>query len=97
MRHLLVPVLTPRPVSFYVRVRHEVASGTVTQRCHQPFCRLYPTGTCVLGNEGVRSSPDNVSSPARVAVEVRANAATASIRAVGDQDRVDGSTQVKCR
>jgi len=78
-------------------VRHEVASGTVTMGCHQPFCRLYPMGTCVLGNEEVRSSPDNVSSPVRVAVRARADTATASIEAVGDQDRVVRSTQVKCR
>jgi hypothetical protein len=48
------------PVSFYVRVRHEVAGGIVTPRCHQRFCPLYPIGTCVSGNGEVRSSRDNV-------------------------------------
>src|SRR4051812_32700046 len=80
-----------------VQVRHEVASETVTRSCHQPFYRLYPTGTCVLGNEEVRSSPDNVSSPFGVVVRAGADTTTASIKAVGDQDGVVRSTQVKCR
>jgi len=37
----------------------------VTLSCHQRFCPLYPIGTCVAGNGGVRSSRDNVSSPQR--------------------------------
>ena len=39
------------------------------------------------------SSRDNVSSSFGRAAQARANTATASIEAVGDQDRVDGSTQ----
>src|SRR5262249_8711465 len=54
-----------RPLSWGVRVRHEVAGGIVTVSCHQRFCPLYPIGTCVAGNGGVRSSRDNVSSPQR--------------------------------
>jgi hypothetical protein len=65
-----------------VRVRHEVAGGIVTPSCHQRFCPLYPIGTCVAGNGGVRSSRDNVSSLLGVVVRARADTATASITAV---------------
>jgi hypothetical protein len=84
-------------LSFIVRVRHEVAGRIVTLRCHQRFCPLYPIGTCVLGNEGVRSSRNNVSSLHGVVVNARADTTTASIRAVGTQDGVAWSTQVKRR
>jgi len=87
----------PAPQSFGVRVRHEVAGGIVTRRCHQLFCQLYPTGTCVPGNGEVRSSRDNVSSSFGMVVKARADTTTASIKAVGDQDRVARSTQVKRR
>src|SRR5262249_2261745 len=69
--------------------------------CHLPFCRQYPTATGVAGNGGVRSSPDNVSSAPRSwlwplpGASPQGDSATASIRAVGDQDGVVGSTQVK--
>jgi len=46
-----------------------------------------------LRQRGVPSSRDNVSSSCGGAAEARADAATASIEAVGDQDRVDGSTE----
>ena len=73
----------PPHESWVVRVRHEVAGGIVTLRCHQRFCPLYPIGTCVAGNGGVRSSRDNVSSLFGVVVQARADTATASITAVG--------------
>ena len=56
-----------------------------------------PTEACVAGNGGVRSPRDNVSSPARVAIGARAEIATASTAAVGDQGRVVGPTQVNRR
>jgi uncharacterized repeat protein (TIGR03803 family) len=37
------------------------------QRRHLPFCRQYPTGTCVAGNGGVRSSRDNEASSSGMA------------------------------
>jgi hypothetical protein len=64
-------------------VRHEVAGGIVTRSGHQRFCPLYPIGTCVAGNGGVRSSRDNGPSSLGVAVKTRADTATASIKAVG--------------
>jgi hypothetical protein len=58
-----------RLLSDFVRVRHEVAGGIVTRRCHPRFCPRYPIGTCVAGNGGVRSSRDNVPSPFGVVVK----------------------------
>lgn len=46
-------------------VRHEVAFITVmTMKIgyNQLFCQLFPTDTCVVGNDGVRSCRDNVAS-----------------------------------
>ena len=59
---------TPPLLSLVIRVRHDVAGGIVTLSCHQRFCPLYPIGTCVAGNGGVRSSRDNVSSLSGVVV-----------------------------
>jgi len=84
-------------LSYFVRVRHEVAGGIVTLGCHQLFCQLSPIGTCVAGNSGVRSSRDNVSSLSGVVVNARADTTTASLKAVGDQEGVAWSTQVKRR
>jgi hypothetical protein len=39
-------------------VRHEVARVFIKDDL--VFCHRYPTGTCVGGNPGVRSSRDNV-------------------------------------
>ncbi len=84
-----------------VKVRHEVADVAVLRprrgRQHLLFCQQYPTGECPSGNRGVPSLWDNVSSSSGRAVEARADAATASINAVRDQDRMDGSTYVKPR
>jgi hypothetical protein len=77
-------------------VRHEVVDVAVLRprrgRQHLLFCQQYPTGECASGNGGVPSLRDNVSSSFGRAARARADAATASIEAVGDQDRVDGST-----
>ncbi len=82
-------------------MRHEVVDVAVLRprrgRQHLLFCQQYPTGKCVSGNGGVPSSRDNVSSSFGGAAQARADAATASIEAVGDQDRVDGSTHMKPR
>jgi hypothetical protein len=78
-------------------VRHEVAGGIVTLSCHPRFCPRYPIGTCVAGNGGVRSSRDNVSSLPGVVVNARADTTTASLKAVGAQEGVARSTQVKRR
>src|SRR4051794_2047129 len=56
-----------------------------------------PTEACVAGNGGVRSPRDNGSSPARGAIGARAEIATASTAAVGDQGRVVRPTQVNRR
>ena len=64
-----VSLRVSRLLSLVVRVRHDVAGGIVTLRCHQRFCPLYPIGTCVAGNGGVRSSRDNVSSLCGVVVK----------------------------
>jgi hypothetical protein len=83
------------PLNLVVPVRHEVADVTVLRprrgRQHLLFCQQYPTGECASGNGGVPSPRDNVSSSFGRAAQARADAATASINAVGDQDRVDGS------
>jgi hypothetical protein len=88
-----------RAAELVVRVRHEVADVAVLRprrgRQHLLFCQQYPTGRCASGNGGVPSSRDNVSSSFGGAAEARADTATTSINVVGDQDRVDGSTQVK--
>jgi len=77
-------VLQPAPLlNSVVRVRHEVAGGIGTLRCHQRFCPLYPIGTCVAGNGGVPSSRDNVSALLGAAVKAGAHTATASIQVVG--------------
>jgi hypothetical protein len=34
-----------------------------TPRHHLLFCQQYPTGACVIGNDGVRSLRDNAASP----------------------------------
>jgi hypothetical protein len=77
-------------------VRHEVVDVAVLRprrgRRHLLFCQQYPTGECASGDGGVPSPRDNVSSSIRMATGARAEAATASIDAVGDQARVDGST-----
>ena len=55
----------PRQMSFGVRVRHEVVAVTVMHvgACHYlRCCPQYPTGTCAMGNHGVRSSRNNVAS-----------------------------------
>ena len=57
----------------------------------------FPTEARVAGNAGARSPRDNGSSPARVANGARAEIATASPTAVGDQGRVVGPTQVNRR
>jgi hypothetical protein len=61
------------------------------------FCQQSPTEACVPGNGGVRSPRDNVSSSFGMATEARAEVATASTKAVGDQERVVWSTQVNRR
>jgi hypothetical protein len=66
-------------------------------RQHLLFCQQDLTERRASGNGGVPSSRDNVPSSFGGAVQARADTATASINAVGDQDRVDGSTQVKPR
>ena len=48
------------------------------------FCHPYPTSVCVIGNDGVRSRWDNVSSSYGMVAQSREAAATASIKAVGD-------------
>ena len=77
-------------------MRHEVVDVAVSRsrrgRRHLLFCQRYPTGECASGNGGVPSPRHNVSSSVRMAAKVRTEVATASINAVGDQDRVDGST-----
>ena len=84
------------PLIFPVSVRHEVVDVAVLRprrgRQHLLFCQQYPTGECASGSGGVPSPRHNVSSSARMATGARAEVATASINAVGDQDRVDGST-----
>src|SRR4051812_3702416 len=84
-------------MSIFDLVRHEVVDVAVLRprrgRQHLLFCQQYPTGRCASGNGGVPSSRDNVSSSGGRAAEARADAATASINAVGDQDRVHGSTE----
>jgi hypothetical protein len=73
-------------------VRHEGVAETVLlfgRRCqHLLFCQQSATEACVPGNGEVRSPRHNVFSPFGVAAEARADAATASIRTVGDQQRV---------
>jgi len=65
---------------------------------HRLFCQPYPTGTCVIGNDGVRSSRDNVASSHERGWEpARAGLTTASLNAVGNQDRGVRSTQVNRR
>jgi hypothetical protein len=83
-------------------VRHEGVAETVLlfeRRCqHLLFCQQSPTEACVPGNGEVRSPRHNVSSSFGMAAEARAEAATASTKAVGDQEGVVGLTQVnRCK
>jgi len=48
------------------------------------FCHQYPTRACVIGNGGVRSLWDNVSSSSGMVAQSREAATTASLKAVGD-------------
>lgn len=47
------------------------------------FCLRYPTGVCVVGNDGVQSLRDNVTLPYRAANLSREGFVTASFKAVG--------------
>ena len=64
----IVPQLRPPAAGeLVVRVRHEVADVSCAciagrRLTHLLFCQQSPTGTCVAGNGGVRSSRDNVAS-----------------------------------
>jgi hypothetical protein len=83
-----------------VRVRHEVVDVAVMPSedgRYLLFCQQYPTEACVAGNGGVRSPRDNVASSFGKAARARADAATASLKAVRNQDAEVGSTQVKRR
>jgi hypothetical protein len=81
-------------------VRHEVVDVAVTpleDGRYLLFCQQDPTEACVAGNGGVRSPRHNVASSQRKAARARADAATASLRVVGNQDAEAGSTRVKGR
>ena len=94
----IAPGLSGGAGELVVRVRHEVANVAVHEvqesGLHPLFCQRYPTGTCVSGNEGCEAPRDNVaSSLTGWSSNARADTATASITAVGNQDRVVWSTR----
>jgi len=69
-----------------------------SERHHPLFCQRYPTGTCVIRKDGVRSSRDNVASSCTEGGQDReVKAATPSIQGVGNQDGVVRLTHVKRR
>jgi hypothetical protein len=74
----------------HLLVRHEVADVTAVRGCnpgHSPlFCQGFPTAARAAGNGGVRSLRDNVASAFGLAAEARAETATASSEAVGNQE-----------
>jgi hypothetical protein len=82
-------------------VRHEVAGVSVMRntklRHDLLFCQQSPTRTGVPGNGEVGSSGDNATSSPGMAAKARADAATASLTAVGSQERGHGECNVKCR
>ena len=78
-------------------MRHEVVDVAVLRsedRQHLLLCQQSPTETRVAGNGGVRSARDNVASSLGMAANLCVEAATASIEAVGNQERGAWSTQV---
>ena len=77
-------------------MRHEVVDVAVLRprrgRQHLLFCQQYPTGECASGNGGVPSPRDNVSSSFEDGDRSASRGRDCQHQAVGDQDRVDGST-----
>jgi hypothetical protein len=88
-------------LSCVVRVRHEVACASAmrwrSQRYGLLFRQQSPTRTCVSGNGEVGSSGDNVASSLGMAVTTPVNTTTASLNAVGNQERGHGELMVKRR
>jgi hypothetical protein len=62
----------------------------MASRCYPMFRHRSATPAGAIGNEGVRSPGDNVTSILGSAVDARADAATASITAVGGQQSGTG-------
>jgi hypothetical protein len=84
-----------------VLVRHEVVDVAVLRTSERPTAPVVLPAVsyreCVSSNGEVPSPRDNVSFSFGRTATTRVDVVTASINAVGDQDRVDGSTDVKQR